>query len=72
MRNSRIETKIKYFKEIEIVFDRERIQGSPYIRIDYHKDGSSSYYYGIEMDEDQFRLFGIDQWKLITQPPISE
>lgn len=64
MANSKIETKIKYYDEIEIVFNRERIIGSPYMRIDYHEDGSSSYYYGIEFNAKEWDKMGLVQaWK---------
>lgn len=55
MANLQIGTKIKYEKEVIMQVDGTAWTGSPFVRRDYHEDGSVSFYYGIEIDEEQFK-----------------
>lgn len=54
---SQIETKIKYFHTLFMQIDDtdDVIICNPFIRRDFHEDGSVSKYYGVEMTRKNFK-----------------
>lgn len=62
MANFKIETRVKYYKEVDVVIGNVAAVGNPYIRKDFHEDGSVSTYCGIELDQQQFRNLKSKKW----------
>ena len=52
-----IDSRIKYYKEVAVKVKGVTWYGVPFLRIDYHEDGSESVWCGIEIEEEQFEDF---------------